>query len=110
MSVYKEAVHILKSLESQQVRIYADACDFGTPISKGDFNWKAVKQLFEWYGIRGTRKQHNYSTGLTVEGIVEYMPQEHVNDKFVKVKVTYTTCNFRNTIYKGEGFITIERL
>lgn len=71
MSVFKEGYHIVKEIEESSKQIYPDACDYGSPVKKGDKLWNSVNQLFEWYGEQESKKIIEYSTGTSAEFIVE---------------------------------------
>jgi hypothetical protein len=106
MSVYKEAVHAIKLIQSRSKRVYSDACDFGVPVRKGDEIWNWAKQLVDWYGEEGTREVTKYSTGTTVSHLVSYMPHEHQSARFERVKVVYVTTRHEQNM---DGYIYVEK-
>lgn len=105
MSVYKEAVLAVKVIKQNSKRIYPDACDFGAPVRKGDDIWNWAKQLVDWYGVKGTRKESRYSTGVSVSQKVMFMPDEHNSDKYVTVEVVYVSTEKNKEM---EGYIYIK--
>ena len=116
MAVYREGYHAVQKLQSQSIRIYDDACDYGVPVRKNDRNWKLATMLFEMYGDKETRQQHNYSTGKSVYSFVELIDEWAVSDERKTVKeatdvfrMTYTTCKTGKC--KGyDGYICIEKI
>jgi len=106
MSVYKEAVHAIATIENQSKRIYPDACDFGAPVKKGDDTWNWAKQLVDWFGVEGTRKEHRYATGATVSQKVSYMPNEHNSSSYVTVEVVFVLVEGQRNM---DGYIYIQK-
>jgi hypothetical protein len=107
MSVYKEAVHAIGLIRKNSKRIYPDACDYGTPVKKGDDIWNWTKQLIDCYGVKDSRKVAKYSTGTTASSVVRYMPDEHNSPVYKQVRVSYTTT--RKDRHQ-DGYVTIEEL
>ena len=108
MSVYKEAYHALNEIQSQEIRIYDDACDFGVPVRKNDSNWKLSKWLFSMYGDKTTRQQHNYSSGKNVYSFITVI-DEWDTLATETYSMCYTTC--RTGKCKGyDGFISIRKI
>lgn len=91
MSVYKEAVHAVNLIRSKSRQVWNDSADFGVPVKKGDDVWNQAKLLVDWYGVKGTRNEHNYATGTTVSQKVSYMPNEHSSGRYVEVEVVFVT-------------------
>jgi hypothetical protein len=116
MSIYKEGYHALNEIQSQQIRIYDDACDFGVPVKKNDSNWNLAKQLFAMYGDKTTRKQHDYSTGSNVYSFFTLIDEWSVSDERKTLKqatetysMHYTTCKTGKC--KGyDGFVSIHKI
>ena len=116
MSIYKEGFYALNEIQSQQIQIYDDACDYGVPVRKNDRNWNLAKQLFESYGDKLTRKQHDYSTGSNVYSFVTLIDEWSVSDQIKTIKeatqtygLYYTTC--RHGKCKGyDGYISIREI
>ena len=116
MAVYREGYHALNEIQSQEIQIYNDACDFGVPVRKGDSNWNLSKMLFTMYGDRETRQQHNYSTGKNVYSFITLIDEWAVSDERKTLKeatetysMCYTTCNTGKC--KGyDGYISIHKV
>lgn len=95
---------LVESIESKSKQIFPDAADFGAPTRKGDAVWNAAKQLVDWYGVEGTRIEQRYPTGTTVSQVIEYMPNEHESDEYIKVVVEYTTTRNHPSM---DGYVTV---
>ena len=116
MAIYREGFHAVKSLQEQAIRIYDDACDYGVPVKKNDANWNLAKMLFNMYGDKDTRRQHDYSTGSNVYTSFKLVDEWAVSDERLTLKqatktysLCYTTC--RHGKCKGfDGFISIREL
>lgn len=116
MSVYKEGFTILDEIQNRSKRIFADAADFGVPVKKDDRIWNDAKQLADWYGVEGTRKESRYSTGRSVEKKVELIDEWAVSDERMSVSqatklflLTFVSCN--TGACKGyDGYINIEKI
>jgi len=108
MSVYKEFFYILGEIEDASVQIFGDAADFGAPTKRGDFLWGAAKQLIEWYGVEGTRKEERYSTGYSVSQIVSGL-DEFETGKEEQYRIDFVSCNSGKC--KGyDGMLTVTPL
>ena len=106
MSVYKEGYHAIQLIQSQSKQIYPDACDHGAPTREGDSLWAWVKQLIDWYGVKGTRQQTNYSTGKMVSHII-ILKDEWNGGWEEHFKITYTT-TYGNKNH--DGYFQVERV
>jgi hypothetical protein len=80
MAVYKEGYSIVNSILRNSKQVYPDAADYGVLVKKGDSNWNGIKQLVEWYGVKGTREETRYSTGSSVLHKVMLMDEWAVSD------------------------------
>lgn len=89
MGVYKEGYHAIKLIKMNTRQVFPDAADYGAPIRKGDEVWRWTKQLVDWYGVKGTRREDIYRTGTTVSHEVELMSE--ATGRIDRFKVTYTT-------------------
>ena len=108
MSVYKEGYHAIQLIQSQSKQIYSDACDHGAPTREGDSLWMWVKQLIDWYGVKGTRQQTNYSTGTTVTQEVELMEESIWNNRRTeRFRVTYVTTRGNK---QHDGYFQVDRV
>ena len=116
MSVYKEGYYIADQITKASVQIFPDACDFGAPVRQGDALWNMVKQLTEWYGIKGTRKVERYATGRSCEYKVQLMDEWAVSDERKTVKeatqtfhVSFVSCTTGRC--KGfDGYVYIQEI
>ena len=116
MSVYKEGYIITEQLQNSALRIFNDACDYGTPVKVGDENWNNVRQLFDFYGEKESRKVQRYATGTTASFDFTLIDEWAVSDE--RKTVEQATENYRLefvTCDKGRckgynGYITITRL
>ncbi len=106
MSVYKEGFYAVELIKKNSRQIWNDACDFGAPMKNGDELWNWTKQLIDWYGVEGTRKQENYSTGTTVKQRVSLM-NEWTDGSEVMYEVTYTTVANNKNI---DGYVYLVRV
>ena len=90
MSIFKEGYHTVNLIQNHSRQIFPDAADYGAPTTEGDKIWMWVKQAIEWYGVKGSRRQTNYSTGTTVTHDILLMNEggRLPNDRF---RITYTT-------------------
>ena len=80
MSVYKEGYSIVNEIIANSSRIFPDAADYGMLISNSSQMWKNLKQLIEWYGVKGTRSENRYSTGSSVSHRIELVDEWAVSD------------------------------
>jgi hypothetical protein len=116
MAIYREGYHALEEIQSQSIRIYDDACDYGVPVRKNDKIWKLANMLFSMYGDKQYRKQHNYSTGKNVSTFITLIDEWSVSDELKTLKqatetysMHYTTC--RTGKCKGfDGYISIYKI
>nr|DAJ28059.1 MAG TPA: KH domain [Caudoviricetes sp.] len=99
MAVYREGYKAIEAIKRASKRIYNDACDFGAPTKKGDNIWNYAKQLCDWYGIEGTRKESRYATGCTLTQDVKLIDEWAVSDERKSLEaateiytVTFITC------------------
>lgn len=106
MSVYKEGYYAVELIKKQSKQLYADACDFGAPVKKGDDLWNWAKQAIDWYGNPKTRKQDNYGTGTTVSQVIELMDEWNTG-KEEHFKITYTTTRRDKRM---DGFLTVSKI
>ena len=81
MSVYKEGYKALEIITGQARQVWNDSCDYGTPTTEGDSIWNTAKQLVDTYGKKETREVFKYSTGITVNVIVELIDEWAVSDE-----------------------------
>lgn len=106
MSVYKEGFYAVELIQKSSKQIFPDAADFGAPVTKGDSLWNWVKQLVDWYGVKGSRKEYTYPTGATVESTVELMDEWNTGKVF-QFKVTFV----KSTSLKGmTGYVYVDQL
>lgn len=113
MSVYKEGYHAVELITKRSKQIFSDAADHGAPTKKGDEIWNAAKQLVDWYGVKGTRKEHKYASGQTVAHQVTLMDEWAVSDgRKTEAQatdlyvVTFTSCT--SGACKGyDGFVMV---
>ena len=121
MAVYREGYHCLERIQNQTVQVFNDAIDHGVPVKKCDKIWGAIKQLKEWYGIEGTRKQE---TDDSISFDFELMDEWAVTDgrkteaeATERYKLTYTKLEnykskpYLNSPFRGaDGFVFIYKL
>ena len=100
MSVYKEGYHAVQLIQQHSRRIYPDAADFGAPTKQGDDLWMWVKQAIDWYGVKGSRQQTDYSTGTTVSHNIKLIDEWNTKREEY-YKITYTT---------HDGYFTVDKL
>lgn len=105
MSVFKEGYHAVKMIQDQSLYIYHDAADYGALTTKGDNLWTWVKQAIEWYGVKGSRRQTTYSTGVTVSHDIKLM-REYGNGGDDHFRITYTTTNLK----PYDGYFQVEKV
>lgn len=118
MAVYREGFNIVENLLNNSKQIFSDAADYGVLVSKGDEFWNQAKQLVDWYGVEGTRKEQRYGSGVTVEHDIELMDEWAVSDgrksereATVKYRVSFVSIDSRYKETKGyNGYITIDQL
>jgi hypothetical protein len=116
MSVYKEAFHIINSINSKSVNIFSDSCDFGVPVKMGDSMWNLTNQLATWYGDANTKKVNVYSTGKSVDITVTTIDEWAVSDERKTIKqatenynLSFVTCKTGKC--KGyDGYVTLTKL
>lgn len=115
MSVYREGYKAIEEIKKRSVQIYSDACDYGAPTKNGDSIWNYAKQLVEWYGIKGTRKENRYQTGASVENEVKLIDEWAVSDERKTIEqatdiyvVHFVTCSDGQCKGK-DGYIYISR-
>lgn len=94
MAVYREGYSIIDTIQKQLQQIFDDAADVGAPVNKNDKLWNAIKQLNEWYGVKGSKKKLDDDT-FTFE--FELMDEWAVSDRrkteeeaTERYKLTYT--------------------
>lgn len=105
MSVYKEGYSGLALIIRKSITIFADAADYGAPTKRGDTLWNTAKQIADWYGTKNTRVLYDYTTGKTIEIIVELM-DEWDTGRVEQFKICYITCNTGRC--KGyEGYLQV---
>lgn len=118
MAVYREGFTIVENLLNNSRQIFSDAADYGVLVKKGDEFWNQAKQLVEWYGVEGTRKEERYSTGVTVKHDIELMDEWAVSDgrkteeqATIQYTVSFVSLSTRHRETKGyNGYITIDQL
>jgi hypothetical protein len=118
MSIHKEGYHALNVLQSQEIRIYEDACDFGVPVRKNDSNWNLSKMLFSMHGDRDTRQQQNFinGRGRNVYSFITLIDEWSVSDGRKTLKEatdTYSMCytSYNTGKCKGyDGYISIRKV
>jgi len=81
MSVYKEGYMIVQDIQSKSKQIWDDACDYGVLVKKDDQTFNAVKQLTEWYGVKGTRVEQGDTGYKSVNQTIFLMDEWAVSDK-----------------------------
>lgn len=106
MAVYREGYHIIKKIISTSIQIYPDAADFGSPTNNTDEIARDVKQLIEWYGIKGTRVENKYHTGTTVTHDV-LLIDEWVTKREERFRVTYVSTRANG---ETKGYFYVEKL
>lgn len=99
MSVYKEGYYALQLIQNNSRQIYPDAADYGAPTKQGDDLWNVVKQVIEWYGVKGSRQQTNYSTGITVSHNIKLMDEWNTGRE-EEYRITYITTRW-NKLHDG---------
>ena len=106
MSVYKEGYYAIQLIQQRSRQIYPDAADYGAPTKQGDDLWMWVKQAIDWYGVKGSRQQTNYSTGATVSHVISLIDEWNggYEDQF---RITYTTTRNNES---HDGYFTVERV
>ncbi len=121
MAVYREGYNILKKIQTASIQVFNDACDCGAPVQKDSQLWNDIKQLFEWYADKRTKRNEtitSYSFEFTL------MDEWAVSDerKTVKeatevYKLTYTKLNqyqnkpYLNPQFKGmHGFVEVDKI
>jgi hypothetical protein len=116
MAVYREGFIALEKIQKSSVRIFNDACDWGSPVNKGDSIWNYAKQLAEWYGDKETRKVNRYSTGTSVDIEVTLIDEWSVSDERKTIKeatekylLSFVTCN-KGQCHGKQGYITINKI
>jgi len=105
MSVFKEGYHVVNMIHKCSCQIFPDAADYGVLTTKGDNLWNWVKQAINWYGVKGSRRQSNYRTGVTVSHDIKLI-REHgsgVDDYF---RITYTSTNLK----PYNGYFQVEQI
>ena len=113
MAVYREGYSIIESLQNQSVQIYPDACDFGVPVEIGDANWKALKQLTEWYGMEG----HREKKALGVKHLVKLVDEWAVSDErktweeAIEIfQIEYTKASSKGSSFKFDGIVEVRKI
>lgn len=116
MSVYKEGYYIIGEIQKKSLQIYSDACDYGAPVKQGDPLWNLMKQLTEWYGVKGSRQESRYKTGRSVQQKIELMDEWAVSDGYKSEKeateiyrLSFVSCTEGKC--KGfDGYLSIEKI
>lgn len=116
MAIYKEGYYAVERLQSQSIRIYDDANDYGVPVKKNDANWKWAKRLYAMYGDKELRHQQDYSKGTNVYTFVILVDELAVSDGNKTVKeatevfsLCYTSCT--TGVCAGyDGYISIRKI
>jgi hypothetical protein len=114
MAVYREGYHAIKSIESESLQIYPDACDYGAPCKKGDNIWNLANLLANWYGDKSTKQigPNKTSTNIRVTLIDEWAVSDErktikeATDIFDISFVKCTTGKCKNF----DGFVCITKI
>lgn len=106
MSVYKEGFHAVELIKKNSRKIWNDAADFGAPVKKGDEVWNWTKQLVDWYGVEGSRKEERYATGVTVKNRVSLL-NEWTDGGEVMYEVTYVSVSNNKNL---DGYVYLIRV
>jgi hypothetical protein len=121
MAVYREGYDILKKIQTASIQVFNDACDCGAPVQENDVMFNGIKQLFEWYGNKKTKKQetpetHSFEFTLMDEWAVSD-ERKTVKEATEKYKLTYTRLRtyqkkpYLNSQFKGmHGFVEVQKL
>lgn len=96
----------IEALEAKQGYVYPDAADFGTKVRAGDKMWKLTQQLVDWYGVKGTRTETRYATGVTVSHVVELMDEWNTG-AVSRFKITFVSDRSAKDF---DGYIEVEEL
>jgi hypothetical protein len=121
MAVYREGYSILEKIQKASIQVFNDACDAGAPVQKDSQLWNDIKQLFEWYGVEGSKKQETKDTHVFQ---FELMDEWAVSDErktekeaTEKYKLTYTKLEsyqkkpYLNPQFKGmHGFVEVQKI
>ena len=110
MSVYKEGFYFIKEVIEGVKLIFNDSVDLGMPVKKNDSTWKMMNQIWEDYGIKGTRfyDKHQQRAGFTFE-LMEEWSDEPTKRKY---ELTYQSlkpwANHPSNNFKGfDGYAEV---
>jgi hypothetical protein len=78
MAVYREGFSIVEKLIALQGPVYQDGADYGVTANPDSPIFKAVKQLVDWYGVKGSRIDHGNFCGISHD--VELVDEWAVSD------------------------------
>jgi hypothetical protein len=93
MAVYREGFHIVNKLIALQGPVYKEGADYGIIANPTSPIFKDVKQLVEWYGIKGSRIDHGNFCGISHD--VELVNEWAVSDQ--RMTLQEATSTFRVT-------------
>lgn len=111
MSVYKEGFMIVEAIMRKEQRIFSDAADSGTIVTKGDSTWKSIKQLYDGYGVQGTRVKGKHSASFEFE-----LVDEGQGGEVMRFKLTFSLLErwakhpALMADKRAHAFVTIERI
>lgn len=105
MSVYKEGFYAIELIQKNSKQLFQDAADYGAPVKKQDQLWGWVKQLCDWYGVEGSRQEHRYGTGVTVEQNVSLMDEWNTGKK-IYYKVVYVSAKLPGY----DGYVYVKQI
>lgn len=107
MSAYKEGYMILKQIEAASKQLWNDSCDYGAVTTKGDKLWNVAKQLIKRYGIKDSRSESRYGTGVSVSQVVELMDEWNTG-AIERFRIHYVSILPKYKL--GDGYLSIDRI
>lgn len=118
MAVYREGYSIISQIQSSSKQIWNDSCDYGVLVKKNDPMFNLTKQLVDWYQVENSRKQDDYSTGVSVNVLIELMDEWAYSDgrkteeeSIDMFSLTYHTISDKKLNREGYiGYIYVEQI